>query len=275
MPVGIDPGWDYNVGKSQPEQLRKRLAEKRDTLARSLGGEPPADPPPVALAHLDVETADGVRDVLTAIAVQRKDLLPHGVKAVVVTDDAYLAASDQRGYFALSRRVDPALGKSGYTLVTQGVTAIRDGRPLAFAEEYGLETLWHEILHNGQARRVPDGPLEVVRLAQGLHQALSRQTYPELLRLLGAEACHARIIREHGPAYPRTVARLSALLQRVGGMDAEFRITPELLGALRDLDAAADFPALADDLVRMLKPYGSGEADIEAALQAIAAGMDP
>lgn len=176
----------------------------------------------------------------------------------------------------MSRRQAQGIGKSGYALVTEALTALRDGRPLVFEEEYGLETLWHEILHNGQAHRVPGSPAEIVRLAEGLHQVLARQTYPEFLRLLGAEAAHARAVRERGFAYPMTVARLTGLLRALGAMDESFVIEPALLGTLRDLNAATDFASLADELGRALLAFGGrGEIDIEHHLRAIAEGKDP
>jgi hypothetical protein len=284
VPRGIDPGWDYAPGASRVDLIRRQNAYKAKTLpggigealARSQGDVPGTPVSAVSLRGMDVHTVDGVRDLLSMLARSRKDWLPHGVKAVRVTDDAYLAASDQRGYFALSRWVDPAIGRSGYELITGALTALRDGRPLSFHEEYGIETLWHEVQHNAQAHRLPSSPMETVRIAEGLHQLLSRQTYPDLLQWLGAEARHARAIREHGPAYPKTVARLSRLLARLGAMDEEFRVDPVLLGRLSVLNAQTDFAALLGALATLLKSLkGSAQVNVDAAVQAIAEGRDP
>lgn len=105
-----------------------------------------------------------------------------------------------------------------------------------FHEEYGVESLWHEILHNSQQYRQPaDINIELIRVAEGLHQSLARQSYPGLLEALGARAAHQDAIRKSGPAYAKSTASYYAMLGRLGLLDESGAMRASTEAALRDV----------------------------------------
>ena len=133
---------------------------------------------------------------------------------------------------------------------------------LDFHEEYGLESLWHEILHNSQVHTVePDTPIGHLRIMEGLHQVLARQTYPKLLDALGVEPRHLRQVRESGPAYPKSAGGMTNLLRATGLMDEGFALRQEALEALLRIDREQPLAAMADAVAQEIATLAGHEAD--------------
>lgn len=282
VPKGIDPGWDINPGIGRQARAEKMLNDKIDALPAPLAEAarkdlvrttPNEGKPSISLASMDLGQADGVREVLTAVSAGNNPYLLHGVKMVKVVDEEYIAATDQRGYFALSKRPQQDLGgRSGLELMTTALTKIRDGKPLVFEEEYGIESLWHEVLHNSQRRRVPDviDPAHL-RMMEGLHQVIARQTYPEFMTMMGATPAHLRDIRERGPAYSRSAGGLTLLLRHLGRMDDNLSIEPGLLAKLQEIDINTTYTDTRQRLDELLTAE-TKVGDIDRILWVIAEG---
>ena len=290
VPVGIDPGFEHNPGLPGTPALDELVRQKLDSaptalaqaaradglgvapdeaaaasetglparlrpMARTIGGDS-TDETIIQLAHVDTEYVDGVREVLTRFATQnRSGWLPHGVRAVdVVHEPNLIAATDHRGYFVLGASpLDVLGGRSGLDVMTTALTRIKNGQPLDFYEEYGIESLWHEVLHNSQQHRQPeDAARGVIRVAEGLHQALARQSYPLLLAALGTRARHQAAIRSNGPAYPRATASYYALLEQIRLLDADGAMLPVVEAALREIMFSTRYDLLAPTLVERL-----------------------
>lgn len=281
-PVGIDKGWGHAPGATVQDELRQLVKDKasklpeplarafEDDVARHLtpamAGDPPSAPL-IRLSGIDTEYVDGVHDVLTAFALNNKEgWLPYGVKSVrTMYEPNMIAATDHRGYFALGTARIEALGdRSGLELMTAALTKIKQGRPLDFYEEYGLESLWHEILHNSQKYTQPEGASrELLRVVEGLHQALARQTYPTLLAALGTQAAHQDAIRRRGPSYPKSTASYYALLGRLGLLEASGAMLPGTEKALREVMFNTPYNQIRNELVKTLsRMSGSPQADI-------------
>lgn len=280
IPAGIDPGWDYAPGASRTELLRRELGNKAEQLSgplsRALRGDlarrATDEGPLIPLRGLDVEYAEGVHEVLAAFAVRNAEgHLPHGVRKVAVEDmPGTISGTDQRGYFVLSRAALPALGgRSGFESITAALTKIRDGKPLDFHEEYGIESLWHEILHNSQQHPVAEAAPGQRRLIEALHQIIARQTYPDLLAALGTKPTHLRAVREHGPAYAKNVGILTALLRDIGIMGDDFVISADNLAELKMLDFETRPDEMPEKLGQMLVEKKGGRNMIEEAIKRI------
>ena len=275
VPVGVDPGWGYNPGKVQARDAAMRtmvdekiaklepgLARKvREDLARSVVGDP-AGLPLIPLEAVDTEYADGVREVLTAFAQRNTEgFLPHGVSKVgIIREPDTIAATDHRGYFALGTApIEVLNGQSGLQVITAALTKIKQGEPLSFKEEYGIETLWHEILHNSQKYTQPEGiTTELRRIVEGLHQALARQSYPTLMTALGAQAAHQDAIRKRGLSYPKATASYYVLLGRLGMLDASGAMLPRTEAALRKVMFNTPYNAFKEKLAVQLSGLSGG-----------------
>ena len=291
VPVGVDPGWGYNPGKVKARDAAMRtmvddkiaklepgLARKvREDLARSVIGDP-AGLPLIPLAAVDTEYADGVREVLTAFAQRNTEgWLPYGVDKVVTgREPNMIAATDHRGYFVLGTApINAFNGQSGLQVITAALTKIKQGEPLSFNEEYGIETLWHEILHNSQKYTQPgELSIEGLRVVEGLHQSLARQSYPTLMTALGAQAAYQDAIRKNGMSYPKSTASYYVLLGQLGLLDASGAMLPSTEAALRDVMFNTPYNRLYVNLAGTLaKMSNRPRADIDLMLMRIADGV--
>lgn len=276
VPNGIDPGWDYAPGASRTDLLGRELARKEERLAKSLAGEDgPAKT--IDLKGIEADSVEGIREVLVKLKnLGLEQVLPHGVRDVkAIRDVNTISDTNQRGWFGIGAApVDGLGGKSGLEVMTSALAKARDGVPLEFEEEYGLESLWHEILHNAQQDVIRSStPPEQIRLMEGLHQVLARQTYPRLLRALGIDPKHLRQVRESGPAYPKSAGGMTALLRAAGLMDADFALADEVLAALLQIDRESP---LAEILTRLASAIsgisGLDKGRLQAILERIANG---
>jgi hypothetical protein len=148
---------------------------------------------------------------------------------------------------------------------------------MTFLQEYGLETLWHEVLHNNQRFQMP-ASLSVGhwRLTEGLTQVIARQTYPEFLSSLGVSAAYLQEIRVSGPGYPATSSRLSEVLRRLGFLDIRHTIADEVLAALRRINVETTHVNIRELLALELAALSGGSAsEIDAWLLQIMDGVDP
>lgn len=92
---------------------------------------------------------------------------------------------------------------------------ISKGQDLSFIEEYAVEALWHEILHN----QVQTGNLATVAgnpLFEPFHQLAARRSYGRLLRTLGGTPRHMDAILESGLGYADYVKKLLGKLREAG-----------------------------------------------------------
>jgi hypothetical protein len=145
---------------------------------------------------------------------------------------------------------------------------------LDFHEEYGIESLWHEILHNSQRYRQPAGASNsLIRVAEGLHQSLARQSYPRLLEALGARATHQDAIRKNGPSYPKSTASYYALLGRLELLEPSGAMLPATEAALRDVMFNTPYNRLSAELAGTLARLSGGPvSDLAPLIKRIVAG---
>lgn len=78
---------------------------------------------------------------------------------------------------------------------------------------------------------------------------IARQTYPEFFAMIGARPA---FVRERGPAYPRTVSSLSALLREIGVMGPDFAINTDMLIKLKTVNFESSSADLPDTLRKVL-----------------------
>ena len=92
---------------------------------------------------------------------------------------------------------------------------------LAWKQEYAMESLWHEILHNRQVLCNPmkqGGPAHVCM--EVINHWYSKSTYPKLLKALGASPVHQASIIIDGLGYGNWVRNFDNLLRKLSVQDS-------------------------------------------------------
>jgi len=85
---------------------------------------------------------------------------------------------------------------------------------LIFNEEYAIESLWHEIMHN--RARFPAPTNEFQRnVHELLNQFLARHTYKSFLQSLGGVSKHFDEILKNGYGYQEWIRNLRYALERL------------------------------------------------------------
>lgn len=216
-----DEGFEYNPGfhKWQPD-LSRYSPEGRDILRTILAGPTPQP--------LDVQTLD---DVLRIIREKVSPLLPHPFTHVEWNDDNYFMATNgdrsSPGDLWLSKKqfdLREIGGPESYSAADSLFSAFRKlgRRPLTFEEEYAVEVLWHECLHNMQREAVNFldfyfGEKARRMTMETVTQWTARRTYTQLLDALGGHRpLWQEEIAQRGYGYSYMVGNLDALWARIG-----------------------------------------------------------
>jgi hypothetical protein len=93
---------------------------------------------------------------------------------------------------------------------------IQANKPLSFQEEYSVESLWHEILHNRAEGYALTAERSISRIhMETLNQFVARHTYHEFLEQLGGKAIHQAAIIEGGLGYSSYVKNFRTLLSKL------------------------------------------------------------
>lgn len=145
------------------------------------------------------------------------------VKSVTFDNGNYFMATNSRGVFWVSQRDMPTRGgtfNAGQELKAAW-NKIAQGKPLSFNEEYAVESLWHEIVHNRQTPTSAGGERTVSRrMMETVTQWVARRTYPRFMDALGGKAAHqARVLKE-GYGYGVYIRNFDKLLETLGVADS-------------------------------------------------------
>lgn len=223
-----DPGWDYNPGltdyrpdmdKYDPDLVKaaKKVSAPVGIDLKKLPKDASGSASEGSLTErFPVRKASDVEPLLQAFHAENPTVLPHGVKSVEFTRASYLLATDGKGKFYVSAKPTD----TGYNAKASLVSALKKiGRSdkLTYDEEYAVEGLWHEMLHNRQKGAEPVGKYGLASISnETLTQFLARHTYPDLLTRLGGSAAHQELVVGTGRGYRSWVANFRALLDHLG-----------------------------------------------------------
>lgn len=113
------------------------------------------------------------------------------------------------------------------TELANAIDKIKRGVKLSEHEEYAIEVLWHEVLHNKSKNTAILPDIKSVNgftrtVAETVNQLVARNTYPDFLKKLGGEAKHQEWVLKNGFGYKITVERLRVLIKTVGIDEKEF-----------------------------------------------------
>jgi hypothetical protein len=155
---------------------------------------------------------------LQRLASDQPDWFPAGYQGLTIVDGGEtLFAAVEEGRFYLSNSDVLVPGYRPAEAFWSALRNIKAGQPLSFREEYAIETVWHEMMHERTGivmirRVIGKEPLE-----EGIIQLAARSTYGRLLTALGgADPSHSAAILENGLAYPLVTRNLVELTRRAG-----------------------------------------------------------
>lgn len=107
---------------------------------------------------------------------------------------------------------------AGKCLVS-AVENIKKGQKLSFNEEYAIECLWHELLHNMSKNSTqlpiitsPEGFTRA--MVETANQLVARHTYDSFMKKFNVSPLHKNNILENGYGYSSTVTNLRKLLKK-------------------------------------------------------------
>lgn len=149
----------------------------------------------------------------------------NGIEARSTSGGGYMSTTLD-GKISVNFATDTHGFNAGESLVS-AMSKIEKGEKLSKYEEYSLEVLWHEILHNKSANTVElppiDSPLGFTRvIAETINQLVARHSYPSFITKLGGEATNQEWVLNNGYGYSATVKNMRSLLTNAGIDESQF-----------------------------------------------------
>lgn len=232
----------------------KKVYERYDTLHSSTGEK---------LIPTEVKDLKEVEERLAKVVRENPEYFARGFSGIQgISQDATFMSTELDGTiyvnFATSGKDDGY--NAGESLVS-AFEKIKKHQSLTRHEEYAIENLWHEILHNRSTNTtiLPDvdsqqGFARVV--LETVNQYVARRTYPVFLEKLGGQALHQEWIIENGFGYKETVAHLRTMLTKAHINEDSFARKAEklLMGDYKNFDSK---------ISSLLRKMYNGEKDIE------------
>lgn len=216
-----DPGWSYNPGEQDwepklPPHVPQVVKEYKSAVdGYGLAKEIPA-------GH-----AEGLTELLRALYNETPDLFHRGYVGVKVVkpadfpdnkDNPFFMATNSRGVIYLMDHTFKHLDNLNPAKdLFAAMDKIRRGKKLDFNQEYSVESLWHEILHNRARGKVelPEHDFDRT-VMEAVNQYVARHTYPDfLLRLGGFENYGPRVLKD-GYGYSYMVRNLQTIIKASG-----------------------------------------------------------
>lgn len=175
-----------------------------------------------------VKDISEVEDVLKEVVSRHPEYFKRGFKGLkgVSEDHAYMSTS-MDGLI----KINFASNKFGYNAgesLVSAIKRIKKGEAISRKEEYSIEQLWHEILHNKSANKtilpsIDETDLGFTRaVSETINQFIARHSYEGFLTEIGgSRAAHKKWIMSNGYSYNDTVTNLRTLLRkaRIGEME--------------------------------------------------------
>lgn len=197
-----NPGEDYwgNLERIYREKQRKYFPALKEKVKKSLE-----------------ETFGNIRsfkDIDRIIKERLSEEFVRGYKGIKLVSAHYFMATDSQGTIYISQRGwQKPDGTKFYPYRALKNAFKKLGKELlSFDEEYAVEALWHEIVHNKQILAPMDSYER--RFMETLTQWYARRTYPELLKKLAGNASHQEAIKTDGYGYSRWVKKFDELLAK-------------------------------------------------------------
>ena len=173
----------------------------------------------VDLKPSEIKDISEVENKIAKIAKSNPEYFSHGYKGIkAVSEPKAYMRTDIKGKISINFASDENGFNAGDNVVS-AFSKIKNGGELSEHEEYSIEILWHEILHNKSKNTavLPEinTPFGFTRtVAETINQLVARHTYPKFLKKLGGTVMHSEWIMQNGYGYNETVQNLRTLLQK-------------------------------------------------------------
>lgn len=175
----------------------------------------------VKLKPTAIKDISDIQSNLEHIVSEHPEYFPRGYKGITaVSREHTYMSTDINGNIIVNFATDKNGFNPGESIVS-ALDKIKKGSKLTEHEEYSIEALWHEVLHNKSKNtaNLPDlhsalGFQRVV--AETVNQLVARHSYDNLLKQLGGIAKHKKWILDNGYGYKETVSNLRSLISKAG-----------------------------------------------------------
>lgn len=207
-----DKGWDTSPRDRLKgiEQAVAKRQETGDVLSSALNLHLNQD-----MKIINPQGFENVQQTLEQLASRQPDWFPLGFNGIhaVSNPELFAGFNPASALFYLSTADELIPGFKPANELQDALRKIKAGEKLSFNNEYAVETLWHEILHGRTGITAARIELGKESLEEGLIQAVSRISYPELLQALGYQSMHQEAVITDGYAYQRTARNIAALIE--------------------------------------------------------------
>lgn len=213
-----DAGWSYNPGKVDfKPNFPKYKPPVKKKLKTALASDGYAKRVPVN-DYPDIEK------MMVLFHDENPDMFVRGKPKIEIDT---LKPNSKGGITAMWARPDGTIGLNDYYLshrswnpaadLKSALIKIRKDEALSLAEEYSIEALWHEVLHQRAKGRVQLPAQSHKRvMMETMNQFVARHTYPSFLRSLGGYESHGAEILNNGFGYATYINNFRAILKSAG-----------------------------------------------------------
>ena len=236
--------------------------------ARNISGKVLYTEERVNLSPSKIKDLSLVNSFFKDFSKENLDLFPKGFNKFIPI------SSSNRGYMGSllngTYYINFAYNNMGYNAgeeLIRAIDKIKKGIGLSKYEEYSIENVWHELMHDLSANTtiLPDinSPLGFPRaVVETVNQLLARLSYGYFLERLGSKSEHFNWVLNYGFAYNHTVANLRKLIQYTGIEKEKF---------LKEADKLLmqDYTDFDNKISSLLKKMYKGKGDIENVFQFI------
>lgn len=205
---------------------RERIKAVQSLLEEAYSSMRSADTT-IKLAPTPIQDITSIRLKIDEIAKAHPEYFAQGYKGIV-------AVSKENGYMSTTMdgliSVNFATDKNGFNAGESLLSAfekLKGNTPLTFNEEYSIEVLWHEILHNKSKNTAVLPPIDSHLgfprcVAENINQYVARSSYGDFLKQLGRDPIHAEAIMTNGYSYNYTLQNLRKILDKAKIKEADF-----------------------------------------------------
>ncbi|MDR1946531.1 MAG: phage head morphogenesis protein [Desulfovibrio sp.] len=269
---GADVGWRNNPGMTWVESTGKAPGAggvSGPATGLPLDKHPDLTPQSYAEQRLRPAPVNTFADLAQGITNKCGVFVRNsqGITAVSEVSKSYFMATNGHGRITISNRSfsTPKGAFKPSAQLKDAWNKLANGQALDWLEEYGVESLWHEITHNRQKwASLGRGDTAKRRIMEIVTQWTSRRTYPELLAALGGKAAHQASIKTGGLGYGGYIKSFDRVLAALRVDEAALLLQ---MKTLIDTAPVNTYPALLSEW--LAKESGRKKSAVKQALEHI------